>query len=104
MGIELNTTDIVSLAVGGIAIVIAVYCIIGVLRWPPEKNESADTTTPVIEDTFEDQRVQFDKMTVPQLKKHVKENKNKLVEPMGRMPTRKADLVETSLRIWTQEK
>ena len=52
MGIELNTTDIVSLAIGGIAIVIAVYCIIGVLRWPPEKNESADTTTPVIEDTF----------------------------------------------------
>jgi len=56
------------------------------------------------EPTFEEQQKTFASMTVPELKSYVKENKNKLGESKGRMPTKKAELIEASLRIWTQEK
>jgi hypothetical protein len=69
-----------------------------------EKNEDNSgggvTTPPVSGPSRNDQRKVFAKMTVPELKSYVKENKNKLGESKGRMPTKKAELIEASLEIW----
>lgn len=50
--------------------------------------------------TVEEKREEFSRMTVPKLKTYVKENKTKLKNSKGRMPTKKADLIEASLEIW----
>tara|TARA_B100000497_G_scaffold51371_1_gene59189 strand:- start:1085 stop:1363 length:279 start_codon:yes stop_codon:yes gene_type:complete len=65
-----------------------------------DKSGGGVTTPPVSGPSLNDQRKTFAKMTVPELKSYVKENKNKLGESKGRMPTKKADLIEASLEIW----
>jgi hypothetical protein len=52
--------------------------------------------------TVEEQREEFSRMTVPKLKTYVKENKTKLKDSKGRIPTRKADLIEASMEIWNK--
>jgi len=67
-------------------------------------------STPVVDRHAESiavQRDMFSKMTVTQLKVYVKENKSKLGESTGRMPTKKAELIEAAMQIfqsWTEEK
>lgn len=50
--------------------------------------------------TIEDKREEFSRMTVPKLKAYVKENKQEGAK--GRIPTRKADLIEASMEIWNK--
>tara|TARA_B100000497_G_C7675921_1_gene408331 strand:+ start:1633 stop:1908 length:276 start_codon:yes stop_codon:yes gene_type:complete len=52
--------------------------------------------------TVEEKREEFSKMTVPKLKTYVKENKTKLKDSKGRIPTKKADLIEASMEIWNK--
>ena len=60
-------------------------------------------STPVVDRHAESIAVQkdmFSKMTVAQLKVYVKENKSKLGESTGRMPTKKAELIEAAMQIF----
>jgi len=86
------------------SVIVGILLILVVLTYITKSSKKEDAVEISTEPTFEEQLKTFTSMTVPQLKQHVNENKDKLNEPMGRVPTRKADLVETSLRIWTQEK
>jgi flagellar basal body-associated protein FliL len=60
-------------------------------------------STPVVDRHAESivvQKDMFSKMTVAQLKVYVKENKSKLGESTGRMPTKKAELIEAAMQIF----
>lgn len=96
--------------VGIVIIVLCVTSFVVFTRSDKKKDGSSDgnTVTPpanvLSPDELAEQKEIFASMTVPQLKSYVKENKNKMSEPMGRMPTKKAELIDKSLQIWTQEK
>jgi hypothetical protein len=98
-----------------VGIILVIVAVIIMNKKSNTKSTGKDTTPvkpskPVVDRHAESiavQRDMFSKMTVAQLKVYVKENKSKLGESTGRMPTKKAELIEAAMQIfqsWTKEK
>jgi len=90
----------------GIILVIVAVIIMNKKSNPKSTGKSTapvKPSTPVVDRHAESIAVQkdmFSKMTVAQLKVYVKENKSKLGESTGRMPTKKAELIEAAMQIF----
>ncbi len=85
---------------------VGIFSVVGVffVLWLKNrgKNSRVVLTGPSAEQ-IETQRIAFTKMTVKQLRDYIQQKRMVLGIPAGRMPDRKAALVEYALELWRSQ-
>jgi len=85
---------------------VGIFAVVAVLVavWMKNRGKNSRTvlTGPSAEQ-IEAQRVEFTKMTVKQLRDYIQQKRMVLGIPAGRMPNRKAELVEYALELWRSQ-